>query len=273
MPFKVKRSGPHYRQTLALSSPTRGVRATEKGWMEMVLRGFALVLPALTVFSHGTAARIMGLPLPQKLEDDKPIHLTTDTAGKVGKRKDVVWHHRCLPTEDTDRWFGLPVTSPLRTWRDLGAYFEVEQLVIAADVLLRRELCNREEFKRTCGLRHADKLAAAAELARPGSASPEETRLRLEVLAQGLPEPTLNEDIIEGGIWIGRGDLVWRRWRVIADYDGEHHHAESQRHQDAQTRDDYTDAGWRHVPVTKKMTRADAVDRIGRALTSRGWTS
>jgi very-short-patch-repair endonuclease len=81
----------------------------------------------------------------------------------------------------------------------------------------------------------------------------------------------LNEDIIEDGIWIGCGDLVWRTWRVIADYDGDHHDESGQRHQDAQTRDDYVATGWRHIAVTKKMSDHEAVDRIERALRERGW--
>jgi hypothetical protein len=128
-----------------------------------------------------------------------------------------------------------------------------------------------QELADVAGRRHGQRLLSAAVLADGGSASPEETKMRLAIGARGLPRPTLNEHIIEDGIWIGCGDFVWRRWRVIADYDGEHHKTAEQRHQDAQTRDDYAAAGWRHIAMTSGMTREQAVDRIERALRDRGW--
>ncbi len=88
---------------------------------------------------------------------------------------------------------------------------------------------------------------------------------------RGLPPPLLNGHIIDAGTWLGCGDFVWRQFRVIADYDGKHHDKPRQRHQDAQTRDDYAAAGWRHVPITGAMSREQAVDRVERALRARGW--
>jgi hypothetical protein len=36
----------------------------------------------------------------------------------------------------------------------------------------------------------------------------------------GLPEPEVNPDIRNAsGRFVGRGDLVYRRWRVIVEYD------------------------------------------------------
>ena len=239
-------------------------------WWERV-RAYALVLPDLTAFSHVTAASILNLSLPPAHQQAKPLHVTTDIAGRAGRRKGLKWHHRRLDASEVRKNAGVFVTSPLRTWRDLAALLATDDLVIIADELLQRALCTHEDLSETVGLRHHRKLSDAASKARPGSLSPQETRLRLSVSAGGLPEPTLNEDIIEDGIWIGCGDLVWRMWRVIADYDGLHHDDPGQRHQDAQTRDDYTAAGWRHVAVTKAMSDHDAVDRIARALREQGW--
>jgi hypothetical protein len=89
--------------------------------------------------------------------------------------------------------------------------------------------------------------------------------------AHGLPRPDLNARIIESGEVLGTGDFVWRGNKVIADYDGAHHDRAGQRHQDAQTRDDYAATGRRHVTVTGQMGLAEALGRIERALLERGW--
>ncbi|MEI2785710.1 MAG: hypothetical protein V9E82_08425 [Candidatus Nanopelagicales bacterium] len=235
------------------------------------MRAYALVLNPLTAFSHVTAASILNLSLPQEHQQARTLHVTTDINGRGGHREGLKWHHRRLDPSQVIPWSGTFVTSPLRTWRDLADMLTIDDLVIVADELLQRRLCAEEELQQTSGLRHARTLTKAAAHARLGSLSPRETRLRLNVIRRGLPEPSLNEDIIEDGIWIGCGDLVWRPWRVIADYDGLHHDDPQQRHQDAQTRDDYTAAGWRHVAVTKKMTDDNAVDRIERALREKEW--
>ena len=77
--------------------------------------------------------------------------------------------------------------------------------------------------------------------------------------------------IVEGGDVLGRGDFVWREWRVIADYDGGHHRYVRQRHQDAQTGDDYRFGNWDHVPLTSAMDLSQAVHRVERALRRKGW--
>lgn len=223
-------------------------------WWECV-RAYALVLPDLTAFSHVTAASILSLSLPLEHQQAKPLHVTTDIAGRAGRRKGLEWHHRRLDSAEVHRQSGVFVTSPLRTWRDLASLLATDDLVVIADELLQRGLCTQEELVKTAGVRHHRKLSEAASKARPGSLSPQETRLRLNAVRKGLPEPTLNEDIIEDGIWIGCGDLVWRTWRVIADYDGLHH----------------DHPGQRHVAVTKAMSDHDAVDRIERALREQGW--
>ncbi len=270
MPFRVTKNGTDdlkYRETLRIYSPTRGVRGG-KGFLEE-LRAFALVLPEGAVFSHGTAACVQDLPVD--VPECRPYHVTVGPTGIRGVRKGLTWHQRKLPAEDIDRWHGLPVTSALRTWRDLAGSLGLTDLVVVADVLLRRRLCAEHELADVAGRRHGRLLLAAAQLADGGSASPEETKMRLAIGARGLPRPTLNEHIIEDGIWIGCGDFVWRKWKVIGDYDGEHHKTPEQRHQDAQTRDDYAATGWRHIAMTSGMTREQAVDRIERALRQRGW--
>ena len=260
-----------YKQSLrpAFYSPTRGVRAgiDEQGWWAE-LAAFTLVLPPEAVFSHTTAAKIQSLPLPKS--DPRPFHVTC--ANRRGSRSGITWHARSV-TGATDLWHGWPVTSPLRTWQDLGALLTLPQLVAMADVLLRRHICTTAELAALNGIRHRRRLAEAAALADGGSWSPRESILRVAMHDRGLPAPELNGHIVEQAVLLGTGDYVWRLYKVIADYDGDHHDHPRQRHQDAQTRDDYAAAGWRHVALTKQMSLDDAVGRVERALRQRGWVS
>ena len=256
-----------------LWTPTRGVRATllEDTWLDEA-RSFALVMPPDTAFSHTTAAALVDLPLP--MTDPRPFHFTSDSKRSRGRRKKVTWHKRHLGA-DVISWEGLAVTHPLRTLRDLAETLDIADLVAIADVMLRREWCTQEELaaiaSRTALVAARLKVRTVAQLADPGSWSPRESKLRVALHDEGLPPPELNVPIIENGVLIGTGDLVWRRYRTIADYDGVHHEQQRQRHQDAQTRDDYAAAGWRHLVVTSAMSDAAVVGRVKRALRQGGW--
>lgn len=272
--FRITRSGGGgmtYQQArdADLFTHTRGVRALDRGW-QAELEAFALMLAPHAVFSHTTAATLLGLPLPKP--DPRPFHVTVPPGTARGSRKGITWHCRDL-TDAVTTAQGVPVTNGLRTWHDLAATLALPDLVAIADVLLRRRHCTREELENTAGIRHAKLLSRSARLADPRSASAQESLFRVAMVQAGLPRPELNKTIIEQGIWIGCGDFVWEQYRVIADYDGEHHARDGQRHQDAATRNAYTAHGWRHVVITHQMTRRMhfAVAYAAEALRQRGW--
>lgn len=260
-----------YRQVrlAGLEKPTRGVRTAHSGW-QAELDAFALMLAPHATFSHTTAAHLLDLPLP--MIDPRPFHVTVPLGKSRGSRDGVRWHIRDL-ADSVITHRGVPVTNGLRTWQDLAAELGLPDLVAIADVLLRRHHCSRDQLLDTAGVRHAKLLSRAANLADPGSASAQESLFRVGMIDAGLPRPELNKDIIEQGGWIGCGDFVWEKYRVIADYDGEHHEGAGQRHQDAATRNDYAAHGWRHVVITKAMTRRThvAVGFVADALRQRGW--
>ena len=228
--------------------------------------GFVLpfALPQ-AAFSHTTAAHIAGLPLPTR--DPRPFHVSVD--GPRGSRKAVVWHQRAVLEAEHHR--GYLITTPLRTWLDLGCLLSVRDLVVVADHLLRRGLMAPDPvIPPVVGSR---RLRQAADLADGRSKSPQETRIRLEMRDRGFPPPELNAPIIEDGGWIGEGDFVWREYRTITDYDGAVHLDEKKHTQDNQTRDLYAAHGWRHVALTKRMVRNmdAALERVARALRDNGW--
>lgn len=261
-----------YDQTrTGLHRPTRGVRTTEQGWWAD-LAGFALALPDHAFFSHLTAAHILDLPLPAI--DPRPFHVTVPPDKSRGSRDGIAWHARPL-TGDRTRSRGFPITTALRTWRDLGEMLGVPDLVAAADVMLRRRHCTMQELQATAGIRHARKLSIAADLAHAGSRSPRESLFRVAMVEAKLPRPELNKDILDRGAWLGCGDFVWEGYRLIVDYDGQDHGDSDQRHQDAATRNAYRLHGWQHLVITKHMTRNMdyAVGFVREGLMQAGWVA
>jgi hypothetical protein len=76
-----------------------------------------------------------------------------------------------------------------------------------------------------------------------------ETRSRLLVVRAGLPEPELNLAVHGPGGWLLEGDLVWRRQRVIAEYQGGHHGGRRRRSLDEARRALAEDEAWAVVEI------------------------
>ncbi|MFW5468863.1 hypothetical protein ACOCJ4_02330 [Knoellia sp. CPCC 206435] len=152
----------------------------------------------------------------------------------------------------------------------------VDDLVVVADAVLMRWATDlevapgEEEWQETDGGtrsrpdRRARLVAALAartrprggvrlrqslEMARVGSRSPMETRSRLLVVRAGLPEPELNVAIHGPSGWLLEGDLVWRRERVIAEYQGGHHGGRRRRSLDEARRALAEDEAWTVVEI------------------------
>ncbi len=271
MPFLITKSGTPeltYAQSrrAGLRKPTRGVRtdAAARSWLDDVA-AVALTLPTDAAFSHTTAAQLLGLPTPHP--DGRPFHVTVPT--RRGTRKAVAWHQRGLSEVLTIG--AVPVTGYRRTWMDLAGVLAVADLVAVTDVMLRRGLL--ADLAVPPGTRGAPVLRDAAALADPRSRSVRESLLRVELHQRGLPAPEINLDIIEEGEWLGCGDLVWRAYRLIIEYDGIHHGERRQRHQDAQTRNAYAEHGWECLVWTGRHFRDlhASVDQVERVMRTRGW--
>jgi very-short-patch-repair endonuclease len=57
-----------------------------------------------------------------------------------------------------------------------------------------------------------------------------ESRTRVVLVTAGFPEPELNQDIFSAtGAWLGRVDMLWRRARVVGEYEGDGHRSERRR--------------------------------------------
>jgi hypothetical protein len=97
--------------------------------------------------------------------------------------------------------------------------------------------------------------------ARDGVDSPQETRLRLGIVAYGLPEPDVAVVVRDRhGEWLGVVELGYRKRRVLIQYEGDLHRTSRRRWRQDIARDEaYIAEGWRVLRAT-----ADDVDRPAR---------
>ena len=218
---------------------------------------FQAVLRENECFSHTTAAMVMRLPLPPRLDHARPIHVTT-VNGSTRRGRGVIGHHshEAVPTQ---MWDGIRITTPVRTWIDLAALIDTTDLVVVGDALVAGEhpLCTVEDLARE--LREADGRRGitsgrcAVEMIRVGVDSPMETRLRLVLVDGGLPEPLVNMRYYDAyGSYLGKADLSYPQWRIVIEYEGDGHRSDpDQFNEDIRRRERFESAGWSVVRVAK----------------------
>jgi hypothetical protein len=245
--------------------------------------------------SHVTAAQQWSLPLPQELERQTELDVMCRSGAGPVRRQGCIGH-RGLERRTVVTHQGLPVTSLADTWVDLAEVMhrglDLDDLVVAGDVaarLLERhgddgECVTGVEQLATClsgRVRPRGKviLSSALPLISPRSKSPMETRARLVFARAGLPSPELNVavhfdgtggDATTGG-WLLEGDFVWRKQRVIAEYQGKHHATIGQRAVDASRRVLAEEEGWTFFEVFAgdvytRPKRLNLLRRLARAL-------
>ncbi|HET7823600.1 MAG TPA: hypothetical protein VFL10_18905 [Ornithinibacter sp.] len=250
-----------------LTRPTRGVRAlTEPETLVERAAAFALAMPGDRAFSHVTAALLWGLPLPRALEQAAtdgaaPLHVIAPTRDGMAKRAGVVGHRGLeLRAVASPAGSAVRVVDLADTWCDLGELprgsLSIPDLVVVGDAVVAlldaragRAVGVRalhEALSARCRPRGAVALRQALTLVRPGVRSPGETRARLMFVGAGFPEPEVNAPLTDSaGGWLAEGDLVWRRQRVVGEYQGEPHADRRRRSADAFRRDLVEGHGWR----------------------------
>jgi hypothetical protein len=265
-------------RSLDLESPFRSVRTHELDWNDIheVCSAYAVCLAPDQLFSHVTAARLLGIPLPYRLESRRAIDVW---APQIQPRGDGVMGHRSAPLPSIVTR-GLPVVAPARVWVQLAPLLDHASLVAAGDSLVRRKhpLSSLDELTRAVrgakGVRGVRSLRAALLDVRPGTDSPMESRLRLLLVSSGLPEPVIGNTIFDStGGFVGTPDLAYVRQKIAIEYEGDGHRTDPAVFaDDIERRERMQEAGWYVIRVVKSHVfrqQAWLVDRVRRQLRER----
>lgn len=235
--------------TRAVPPVFRGVYSSAGSDLSLAARaaGLAQVMPPDARFSHWTAAHLYGAPV----REDVAIHVTVPATRHVPRRRDGVVTHQRVRTDDAPRLVAeVLLSSPEQTFVDLAASLSLDDLVILGDYFLRhwtsREAIERHVAASPRATRGIVRAREALPLLREGVDSPAETRLRLIVVRDGLPEPAVNPTVFDtAGEWLGRPDLAHLREKIATQVDGDVHRTNRRRWRQDIARDEaFRDDGW-----------------------------
>jgi len=198
-----------------------------------------------------TAAELLGLPVRR----EESVHLARLPGAARSERAGTHVHRLVVPPAEQETVDGMAVTSGPRTWLDLAAHLDLEDLVALGDVVARR--WSAEALKEVLGRarsRPGVVLARrAVTLIDPRADSPAETRHRLRLHAAGFTG--LRHGVVvtdEAGQWLSAPDLADEAARVALQHEGEVHFLAGveQRRSDVM-RDELTrEQGWEVVVVS-----------------------
>jgi hypothetical protein len=252
-----------------------GVPLTVEARARLVLRR----LGDRVFVSHRSAAVIWRFQLETPAHE--PLHVSVVAPHRAPHATGISGHSLRLTTCDVTERSGLPVTTPIRTWLDLAASgSSTEELVVAGDRITNSRaplatldaLCRAVDGYRGRGIRH---LHEALPLISDRSDSSRETRVRTAILAQGLPRPVLQLPIHGGdGSLIGIADFAFPEYRVLLEYEGDHHRTERpQWTRDLARFNRYQQQGWiaLRIDAGQYATIATALDTLEDVLRRRGW--
>lgn len=235
------------------------------------LRGFLLRRPDVAG-TLWTAARLYGLPLPNRIRD-QTLHVAGDIASVRVNRRDVVLHrHQRLKQID---FFDLPLVTIPHLLIELGDRLSLSELVQLGDAAvskrfggpkttvasLQAELATRRQ------IRSRRKIAKAFSLIRLTVDSPRETWLRLWLIDNGFPEPVVHPQVhCRFKDVILQPDLGYPELKLAIEYEGDHHRSsEGQFNTDIERQQLLEAEGWTILRVTKKTDMAT----FGRLLAAR----
>jgi hypothetical protein len=240
----------------------------------LLLSAALLALPQDVVVSHTSAMRLYGL----EPRTGRHPHLEfSTTRSHVTRHLGIVLHRRQrrISTIDVD---GLTVTAPERTFVDCAGRLTFVELVQLGDWLIHTGRTSFDALvayaldRHLHGVRRARRAVAYV---RDNVESPMETIIRLMLVFARLPEPACNVALLDDdGHFLGRGDLVLARWKVLVEYDGWHHErSAAQRQQDIRRRERIEAAGWIVIVMTSAdLGRAYEIPwRVHRAIATRGY--
>ncbi len=220
---------------------------------------FSSRLQASSFVSDSTAARLLGVPLPRRLDRATGVHFTVEAPDRAPHAAGLIGHSRAVISGDvvTDL-DGLRHSSPERLALELAGVLDLPDLVAVIDFTIRvaRPLTTIEALHRRMGV--GDRLArrrvlrAALSLANPRSESRPESRLRVMASFWGLGVPLANHQVVDpiSGV-VMRIDIAFPDLMLAVEYQSDEHHNGSRKRREDLTRRSRLEAlGWTVVEVS-----------------------
>ncbi|MDQ0276858.1 hypothetical protein QO003_001161 [Arthrobacter silviterrae] len=227
-------SGELVRVRQGLYLPTE-VWAALKPWEQHRVRVQAVQELAVNppVFARESAAEVMGLPVfgvPLLVQTVIP----PGTPG--GQSRNGV--RRIMAVEgDPEPWamFGLRVTRPVETARDLAVHLPLERALPAMDKLLQGKILPgsphgtnltfgeehmRESLARLGSMAKQNRVRRVLDVADAGAQSAGESRSRAIMILNGFPRPVLQKPFFDDWGLVGYPDFDWEEFKVIGEFDG-----------------------------------------------------
>jgi Protein of unknown function (DUF559) len=239
--------------------------------VEVQVLATLLLLPPGAAATGVTALRIYGLDVGR----DRRLHFTTTRPHQ--RRIEGVVVHRRIRAALRRLWNNIPVTTPEQTFVEASRTLSLVDRVIAGDWLIDQKLTALGDLQRFVDTVHdhgVKRARRAMVWVRERVESPRETILRLMIVFSRLPEPEPNVTLGDEYEPVGRPDLIYRRYRVLVEYDGLYHFRDrAQQNRDLQRRERLEALGWRVIVVTAEGMRQphEVVWRVYRALRDRGY--
>jgi hypothetical protein len=185
----------------------------------------SLFLDGRGAISGRSAVALYGVDvLPRRA----PVEVTTPLDVRLTPAPGLVVVRSALEAGDVQEWAGMRVTTPLRTAFDLARRPPLFEAVVALDAMLNADLVTRAALARIRTDRErwpgARQLGKALVVCDAGAESPMESRLRLVLIAGGLPWPVTQHRVIaRDGTFVARLDLAYPQHRLGVEYEGDHH--------------------------------------------------
>lgn len=239
----------------------------------LMIAGATLLAPATAAFTGRTAAYLLGAE--ELLDLGAPVELAVPPAERFGPVAGLRIRQASLPRSHVRRARGYRCTTAVRTALDLARHEPLDEAVPAIDVLLHRGLLLQEELEQAAAAlprgRGSRRAPRAVALADGRAESPPESRLRLLLVAAGLPAVPQYRVLGPDGSFLARVDLGYPDRRVAVEYDGVWHADADQLRRDRRRLNRLVAAGWvvLHLTASDLRQPEDIVRRVQQVLASR----
>jgi very-short-patch-repair endonuclease len=153
-----------------------------------------------------------------------------------------------LPVTDLGVRAGVPVTTTRRTAFDLARRLSLVEGVTAVDAMLAAGLVTEAEIAHHAAARPGwpglARVRKVLVLCDAGAESPQESRLRLILVAGRLPRPVTQFVVYDDGRFVARLDLAYPDRRLGVEYDGDRHRSRAAFRADVRRLNDLRACGW-----------------------------